>query len=170
MRVSPDLLDAVEAALPAAGDAAIAPCAVHDRVGAWNRRTVRHALRALVQSGRARFTGGDRHRKYRRAGATEPRGAEPGAGQAMRPASRRAGGRTESWRDYALRGDGSVRLPDGHAVAKAMAKHGLRYGDVDAAELRREERLAGWSVRRPTSAALTRAIFGDPQPGRRKPP
>lgn len=170
MRISPDLLDAVEAALPAAGDAAIAAHAVHDRVGTWNGRTVRHALRALVQSGRARFIGGDRHRKYRRAGAAEPCGAETGAGQAARPASRQAGGRRESWRDYALRGDGSVRLPDGQAVAKAMAKLGLRYGDVGAAELRREERLVGWSLCRPSNTALTRAVFGDPQPGRRKPP
>lgn len=75
-----------------------------------------------------------------------------------------------SWRDYALRGDGSVQLPDAQTVAAAMEKHGQRYDDVDAAALQREERLAGWSWRRPTNAALTRAVFGDPPPGRRRPP
>ncbi|MGO8919861.1 MAG: hypothetical protein ACLQJR_28510 [Stellaceae bacterium] len=170
MRVSPDLLNAVAAALPAADGDAIAAREVHDRVGAWNRTTVRHALRELVQSGRASFIGGDRHRKYRSAGGAEPSGAGNGAGQPARPASRRVGASQESWRDYALRGDGSVRLPDGQAVAEAMRKHGLRYGDVDAEELQREERLAGWSCRRPTSAALTSAVFGDPQPSRRRPP
>jgi len=162
MKFSPALLDAVAAALPAAEEAAIAARDVHDRVGNWNRATVRHALCALVRSGRASFIGKDRHRKYRSAGT--------GEGPAKEPASRRAVGRQVSWRDYALRGDGSVRLPDERVLAQAMAKQGLRYGDVDAAALEREERLAGWSLRPPSSAALTRAVFGDPPPGRRKPP
>ena len=166
---SPDLLDAVAAALPAADGVAIAAREVHERVRAWNRTTVRHALRALVRSGRASFIGGDRHRKYRLPGGAEPNGAETPTAVAGRP-TRRAPGRQDSWRDYALRGDGSVQLPDAQTVAAAMEKHGQRYDDVDAAALQREERLAGWSWRRPTNAALTRAVFGDPPPGRRRPP
>lgn len=172
MRCSPGLLATVEAALPPPDRAGIAASQVHGRVpGAWNRTTIRHALRALVQSGRASFTGVDRHRKYRLAGAAPP-GAADGApacdavdaAAASPPAFRPERGR---WRDYALRGDGSVRPPDEAAVAALMRRHGVRYADASAADLRHEERLPGWSRRKPTSAELTRAVFGDPAPGRR---
>ena len=169
VRFSPDLLEAVTAALPAADGVAIAAREVHERVRAWNRTTVRHALRALVRSGRASFIGGDRHRKYRLAGRARLDGAETGTGEAAAPPPRRAPDRQDTWRDYALRGDGSVQLPDAQAVAEAMERHGRRYDDVDAATLRHEERLLGWSWRRPSNAALTRAVFGDPPPGRRRP-
>jgi hypothetical protein len=169
-KASPDLLDAVTAALPPPDGTAIAARQVHDRVGAWNRTTIRHALRELVQSGRASFVGGDRHRKYRRAGADGPNDMANEAAEPPRPVATPARASPDTWRDYALRGDGSVLFPDAQALAETMARHAVRYADVDAAELRREERLAGWSRRRPTSAALTRAVFGDPPPGRRKPP
>lgn len=166
MRFSSDLLNRVEAALPPAQDAAIAVREVHDRVGAWNRTTVRHALCALVQSGRASFIGKDRHRKYRCAGAGAPM---PAPAEEIPPEPPGLAEERESWRDYALRGDGSVRLPDEEALAAAMARLGLCYRDVDATTLAIEECLPGWSPRPRSNAALTRAVFGDPEPGRRRP-
>jgi hypothetical protein len=156
------LLDAVEAALPASEGAGIAAAEVHGRVaGSWNRGTVRHALRLLVDGGRAEFTGIDRHRKYRRKGAA----SDPPAATDVPPPGE-ADDEPSRWRDYALRGDGSVRLPDEAAVAALMRERAIRYEDASAADLAHEERLAGWSHRRPTSADLTRAVFGDPRPGR----
>jgi hypothetical protein len=75
--------------------------------------------------------------------------------------------RSRMWRDYGLRGDGSVRLPDERAIAAAMRRHRIRYRDVGAAELLAEERIAGWSWLKRSNAELTRAVFGDPAPGRR---
>lgn len=163
MRCSPGLLDAVEAALPPAEGAGIAAAQVHERVpGVWNRTTVRHALRVLIGSGRARFSGVDRHRKYRRAGAADAATAsDPEAAEPEEESS------PDRWRDYALRGDGSVRLPDEATVTALMRQHAIRYADASAADLAREERLPGWSRRKPTSAELTRAVFGDPSPSRR---
>jgi hypothetical protein len=165
MRLSRALLDAVEAALPSSSEAGLATQAVHDRVGGWNRTTVRHALRQLIREGRAGFIGLDRHRRYRRAGgpgleAPPPPPIEPLPAEEPAP----------SWRDYGLRGDGSVRLPDERAIAAAMGRHRIRYRDVGAAELLAEERIAGWSWRKRSNAELTRAVFGDPAPGRRLSP
>lgn len=167
MRYSPDLLEAVAAALPPAEQAGIAASEVHGRVaGGWTRTTVRHALRVLVATGRADFCGVDRHRKYRRAGAVLSDAAEEtGTPEELVKAE----DASDRWRDYALRGDGGVRLPDEAAVGALMRQHGVRYEDVSADELAREERHAGWSHRKPSSAELTRAVFGDPMPGRHRP-
>lgn len=165
MRLSRALLDAVEAALPPPGDAGLATQQVHARVGGWNRTTVRHALRALIREGRAGFSGRDRHRRYRRSGglntAPPPPPLSPNPPPTTKP--------PPSWRDYGLRSDGSVRLPDEREVAAAMRRHRLRYHDVGAAELLAEERMAGWSWRKRSNAELTRIVFGDPAPGRRTP-
>jgi hypothetical protein len=163
MRCSPGLLDAVEAALPPSEAAGIAAADVHGRVpGAWSHGTVRHALRILVDSGRAEFTGVDRHRKYRRKRLAETDATVPT--DALSPGE--ADGEPSRWRDYALRGDGSVCPPDEAAVAARMRERAIRYEDASAADLLREERLAGWGQRRPSSAELTRSVFGDPRPGR----
>jgi hypothetical protein len=164
MRLSRTLLDAVEAVLPPPSDAGLATQAVHARVGGWNRTTVRHALRQLIREGRAGFSGLDRHRRYRRAGGAGFE-APPPPPIAPLPAEEPA----PSWREYGLRGDGSVRLPDERAIAAAMSRHRIRYRDVGAAELLAEERIAGWSWRKRSNAELTRAVFGDPAPGRRLP-
>jgi hypothetical protein len=161
MALSPALLDRVEAALPQAGETGLAARAIHDRVGRFNRTTVRHALRELVRQGRAGFSGIDRHRRYRRfapgAAPSEPVSAP------RRKATPKA---KAAWRGYGARGEGGVILPDAGAVAAAMRAGRVRYRDVDAAALMREERLAGWSMRPRGSAELTRAVFGDPAPGR----
>jgi hypothetical protein len=130
-------------------------------IGSWNRTTVRHALRQLIREGRADFSGLDRHRRYRRAGGTgfEAPPPPPIAPPLAEPAP--------SWRDYGLRGDGSVRLADERAIAAAMRRHRIRYHDVGAAELIAEERIVGWSWLKRSNAELTRAVFGDPAPGRR---
>jgi hypothetical protein len=165
MRLSRALLDAVEAALPPPSEAGLATQQVHARVGGWNRTTVRHALRALIREGRAGFSGRDRHRRYRRsdgvAFALPPPPLPPSAPPTAKP--------SPSWRDYGLRGDGSVRLPDEPEIAAAMRRHRMRYCDVGAAELLAEERMAGWSWRKRSNAELTRIVFGDPAPGRRAP-
>lgn len=49
--------------------------------------------------------------------------------------------------------------------ASADAWRGLRFENVGAGDLRREESLPGWRPRL-TGAELTRTVFGDPQPGR----
>ena len=64
---SPALLDEVAAALPA-GEG-LRPAEIHARVGRWSPVTIRHALRQLVDDGRATFTGPDCQRRYRRAEA-----------------------------------------------------------------------------------------------------
>jgi hypothetical protein len=167
MRLSRALLDAVEAALPSSSEAGLATQAVHDRVGGWNRTTVRHALRQLIREGRAGFIGLDRHRRYRRAGGPGLEAAPPPPPPiAPLPADEPL----PSWREYGLRGDGSVRLPDERAIAAAMRRHRICYRDVGAAELLAEERIAGWSWRKRSNAELTRAVFGDPAPGRRLSP
>jgi len=167
MRLSRTLLDAVEAVLPPPSDAGLATQAVHARVGGWNRTTVRHALRQLIREGRAGFSGLDRHRRYRRAGGAGLEAPPPPPPPiAPLPAEEPA----PSWREYGLRGDGSVRLPDERAITAAMSRHRIRYRDVGAAELFAEERIAGWSWRKRSNAELTRAVFGDPAPGRRLPP
>jgi hypothetical protein len=166
MRLSRALLDAVEAALPASAEAGLATQAVHDRVGGWNRTTVRHALRQLIREGRAGFSGLDRHRRYRRAGGP---GFEAPPSPLPPVAPVPVDEPAPSWREYGLRGDGSVRLPDERAIAAAMRRHRMRYRDVGAAELLAEERIAGWSWRKRSNAELTRAVFGDPEPGRRLP-
>ncbi|HUC64607.1 MAG TPA: hypothetical protein VMA53_04205 [Stellaceae bacterium] len=165
MRLSRALLDAVAAALPLPGEAGLATQAVHDRVGGWNRTTVRHALRQLIREGRAGFSGCDRHRRYRRAGGPGFKAPPPPPPIAPLPAEEPA----PSWREYGLRGDGSVHLPDERAIAAAMRRHAIRYRDVGAAELLAEERIVGWSWRKRSNAELTRAVFGDPAPGRRLP-
>jgi hypothetical protein len=165
MRLSRALLDAVEAALPSPGDTGLATQAVHARVGGWNRTTVRHALRQLIREGRAGFSGHDRHRRYRRAGAPGFEAPPPSPPTSAPPPAEPA----PSWRDYGLRGDGSVRLPDERAIATAMRRHRIRYRDVGAGELLAEERIAGWSWRKRSNAELTRAVFGDPSPSRRVP-
>jgi hypothetical protein len=159
MRLSRTLIDAVEAALPRADEAGIATRAVHAQVGHWNRTTVRHALRELVRQGRAGFSGRDRQRRYRRANgfAPQPMPAQPLPPPVPPPPL--------AWRDYAARGDGSVRQPDEREVAEAMRRHRIRYRDVGAAALIAEERLPGWSRRPRNSAELTRVVFGDPAPG-----
>jgi hypothetical protein len=176
MRLSARLLDAVEAALPGPEAPGIATQEVHRRVGQWGRTTVRHALRALARGGRAQFTGIDRHRRYRRAGA-------PGSAAAPMPAPAAAEPRAEArtmlrgdppphnpWREYALRGDGRDQRPEDAAVAAAMRRAGIRYADVERAALSEEERRPGWAAPRPRSnAELTRLVLGDPRPGRRVP-
>jgi hypothetical protein len=134
-------------------------------VGGWNRTTVRHALRQLIREGRAGFSGRDRHRRYRRAGGPGFEAPPPSPPPIAPPPAEPA----PSWREYGLRGDGSVRLPDERAIAAAMRRHRIRYRDVGAAELLAEERIAGWSWRKRSNAELTRAVFGDPTPGRRVP-
>lgn len=166
MRLSQALLDRVEAALPPAGEAGLATRQIHDRVGGWNRTTVRHALRELIRRGRAGFSGRDRHRRYRRASPRDAQAAplrEAGPPEEAKPTPKPA----SAWREYAARGDGSVRLPDEPDVAAAMRRQRIRYRDVEERELRREERLPQWSPRPRTSEELTRAVFGDPAPGRR---
>ncbi|HWI27846.1 MAG TPA: hypothetical protein VN668_12815 [Stellaceae bacterium] len=160
MRLSQTLLDTVEAALPQASETGLATRAVHDRVGGWNRTTIRHALRELIRQRRAAFSGRDRHRRYRRAA---PGGAPQPAPQLEGPTATPPKP-ARSWADYATRGDGSVRAPDESAVAAAMRRLGLRYRDVDAAALLAEERMAGWFRRPRSNAELTRAVFGDPAP------
>jgi hypothetical protein len=164
MRLSRALLDAVEAALPSSGEVGLATQAVHDRVGGWNRTTIRHALRQLIREGRAGFSGLDRHRRYRRGGGPGFE-APPLPPPPIAPPS--AEEPAPSWREYGLRGDGSVRLPDERAIAATMRRQRIRYRDVGAAELLAEERIAGWSRRKRSNAELTRAVFGDPAPGRR---
>jgi hypothetical protein len=135
-------------------------------VGGWNRTTVRHALRQLIREGRVGFSGLDRHRRYRRAGGPGLEASPPPLPPvAPVPAEEPA----PSWREYGLRGDGSVRLPDERAIAAAMRRHRIRYRDIGAAEFLAEERIAGWSWRKRSNAELTRAVFGDPAPGRRLP-
>ena len=164
------LLDAVAAALPTGPGAGVAAREVHDRVGRFNRTTIRHALRRLVATGRAGFSGGDRHRRYHGTGDAQGPRQSPAAPMEQAPRKRwRPGARRDSWRDYALRGDGSVRIPDAAAWAALMRGRGLRYDDVSAAELANEEQMRGWTWRKPTSAQLTRLVFGDPAPGRRRP-
>lgn len=160
MRLSQTLLDTVEAALPQASETGLATRAVHDRVGGWNRTTIRHALRELVRQRRAAFSGRDRHRRYRRAVPGELPQYEPRA-ETPTPARPKP---ARSWADYAARGDGRVRAPDEGAVAAAMRRLGLRYRDIDAAALLAEERMAGWFRRSRSNAELTRAVFGDPAP------
>ena len=114
--------------------------------------------------------GGDRHRRSVSPGGAEPNGAETPTAVAGRP-TRRAPGRQEAWRDYALRGDGSVQLPDAQTVAAAMEKHGQRYD----ARRRSGTAARGTACRLVLApadgrSALTRAVFGDPPPGRRRPP
>lgn len=162
MRLSRTLIDAVEAALPRLGEAGIATRVVHARVGLWNPTTVRHALRELVRQGRAGFSGRDRHRHYHRANGLAPRPMPPPQFLPLPPR------RPLAWRDYAERGDGSVRLPEEREVAEAMRRQRIRYRDVDAAALIAEERLPGWSRRPRNNAELTRAAFGDPAPGRNR--
>jgi hypothetical protein len=167
MKLGRALIDAVEAVLPGPEEAGIPARIAHDRVGRWGRTTVRHALAALASSGRAEFHGSDRHRLYRR---TRMRPAAEGAGAPAADDDEPMEGEP-SWSDYAARADGSVRRPDEAMVAALMRQRGIRYGDASAAELRREERLPGWSWPRPADgAALTRAVFGDPPPGRVLPP
>lgn len=60
--ISPALLDEVAAALPT-GDG-LQPAEIHARVGRWSAVTIRHALRQLVDEGRATFTGPDTRRRY----------------------------------------------------------------------------------------------------------
>jgi hypothetical protein len=160
MRLSRALIDAVEKALPGPEETGMATRAIHARVGGWNRTTVRHALRELIRQGRAGFSGRDRHRRYRRPGGA-PLVAVAAPPRAAKPAL--------SWQDYAARGDGSVLLPDAGAVETAMRQQRIRYRDVEAAALIREERMPGWFRRPRNSAELTRAVFGDPAPGRKRP-
>ena len=171
MRLSARLLDVVEAALPGPDAGGIATQEVHRRVGAWGRTTVRHALRALARSGRAEFSGIDRHRRYRRAGGAPPATAAVPAPPPAPIAALLAQERPYNpWREYALRGDGSVRPPDEAAIGAAMRRATIRYANVDWDALRREERLPGWAMPRPrTNAELTRLVLGDPRPGRRVP-
>jgi hypothetical protein len=139
MRLSPELLEAVEAVLPGAEATGLRTHEVHHNVarragpGRWSRTTIRHALGALARAGRAEFIGNDRHRHYRRALAQAKRLAEP------------------SQRRSPVPGKGAWR--------------GVRYENVRTAELRREENLPGWRGRL-LGADLTRVVFGDPQPGR----
>ena len=151
MRLSALLLDAVEKVLPAPEAPGIATGAVHERVGGWNRTTVRHALRELVRQGRAGFTGRDRRRRYRRGGGVAP---PPALEQQSRPSS------------APPRPEGEVLLADARGVESALRRLHIRYRDVDASLLLREERLAGWGWHKRSSAELTRAVFGDPEPGR----
>jgi Homeodomain-like domain len=199
MKLSQEILDAVEAALPGPSEAGIATRVAHSRVRGWGRTTVRHALAALARSGRVDFLGVDRHRLYRRAATAagvaerEPRemcqtpeaeqiralaeeglsdaeiGARFGRSQSWASRLRRrydiavCASDDSPWRQYAALPDGSVRRPDSRLIADVMRRRGIRYADVSAAELRREERLGGWSWPNPVdSAALTRAVFGDP--------
>jgi len=171
MKLSGELLDAVEAALPGPEAPGLRAQDVHEDVGRWGRTTIRHALGALARAGRAEFAGKDRHRRYRRArgdaagrmagceDAEPPIGAHPsiGANDAVPEAS--------GWRGYGARPDGCVRLPDGRAIAELMRKLALRYENVTAIELKREQTLPGWRGRL-SNAELTRVVFGDPRPGR----
>jgi hypothetical protein len=50
-------------------------------------------------------------------------------------------------------------------MAVLLRKQGRCFEDVSATELRREETMRGWRGRL-TDAELTRAVFGDPRPGR----
>ena len=154
VRLSAALLDAVEKVLPDPDAPGIATGAVHERVGGWNRTTVRHALRELVRQGRAGFTGRDRRRRYQRGGgiARPPEPSAPDRQARPRPA--------------AARGADSSLLPGARGVETALCRLRIRYRDVDAGLLLREERLAGWGWHKRSSAELTRAVFGDPEPGR----
>ena len=203
MKLSQEVLDAVEAILPGPREAGVATRVAHSRVRGWGRTTVRHALAALARSGRVEFLGLDRHRLYRRAataaGVAEREQGEvcpPPAAEQLRALAeegltdteiaarfgrsqswasrlrRRYGivtrvGDDSPWRQYAALPDGSVRRPDSRLIAEVIRRRGIRYADASAADLRREERLGGWSWPRPAdSAALTRAVFGDPPPRR----
>lgn len=44
----------------------LTPAQVHARMAEWSLITVRHALRQLVEEGRAAFTGPNQSRLYRR--------------------------------------------------------------------------------------------------------
>lgn len=166
MRLSQALLDAVEAALPGAGEAGLKAHLVQARIGGWHRTTVRHALRELIRQGRAGFYGRDHQRRYRRVSPGESsaclREPEQGSLREARPEKP-----PSKWRAYGARGDdANVILPDAAAVSAVLRAQRIRYRDVEAADLRREERMAQWSLRPRTSAELTRAVFGDPAPGR----
>jgi hypothetical protein len=104
---------ALSPALPGDGEAALAARAIHDRVGRFNRTTVRHALRELVRHGRAEFTGIDRHRRYRR--------FVPGMtlGQPLSAPRRKARPTAKvAWRGYGARGEG-VAGAGGETAAEA---------------------------------------------------
>lgn len=66
--VSPKILAQVEAALPAAAPG-LPPRLIHRRMQEWSPVTVRHALRLLVQAGRAMAEGPECRRLYRRSAA-----------------------------------------------------------------------------------------------------
>lgn len=169
MNLSRTLIDAVEATLPGPGEAGIPARVAHDRVGRWGRTTVRHALAMLARAGRAEFQGSDRHRLYRR--TTERAAASPDPPSAEGDDEEAPPDAEPSWSDYGARSDGSVVRPDEELIARIMQLRGIRYANASAADLRREERLPGWFWPRPAdSAALTRAVFGDPPPGRVLPP
>lgn len=63
MTCSPRTLDEVLAVLPGR-DGALTPKQVQERVGRWAPITIRHALRELVEDGRASFTGDAGRRRY----------------------------------------------------------------------------------------------------------
>jgi hypothetical protein len=73
--LGPAFLADVERALPAAGEPPLQLAEIHDRVGYNARASVEHALRALIDAGRAMFQEGPAQRSrsivrlYRRATA-----------------------------------------------------------------------------------------------------
>lgn len=64
MTASSKMMDAVEAVL--SSNFSLTPKQVHERMGQWAIVSVRHALRQLVEEGRATFSGPDGERQYRR--------------------------------------------------------------------------------------------------------
>lgn len=66
--ISKKIMAEVEAVMPVS-QPGMTPGELHGRVGQWAPVTVRHALRQLVEEGRATFTGGHCRRTYWRCGA-----------------------------------------------------------------------------------------------------
>jgi hypothetical protein len=118
MRLSEELLDAVEASLPGPGAPGLKTKDVHDRTKRWRRTTIRHALAALARAGRAEFTGHDRHRHYRRVVGSAPK-AEDGSNTAL-PSGALNGKAPSVWRPDGARPDSGARRPGARAAAELM--------------------------------------------------